>query len=83
MRKILKYFLRLLLLVLVAFVVFFFWASSPTLEESEYAKLTESEDIKLPENDSIFSIVTYKNLCILTNICKLWTHTLEIEYLNY
>ena len=74
MRKILKYFLRLLLLVLVAFVVFFFWASSPTLEESEYAKLTESEDIKLPENDSIFSIVTY-NIGYLSGM----TNNLAVE----
>ena len=74
MRKILKYFLRLLLLVLVAFVVFFFWASSPTLEESEYANLTESEDIKLPENDSIFSIVTY-NIGYLSGM----TNNLAVE----
>mgnify|MGYP000318397942 FL=1 len=74
MRKLLKYFLRLLLFVLVAFVVFFFWASSPTLDESEYAKLTESEDINLPENDSIFSIVTY-NIGYLSGM----TNNLAVE----
>jgi endonuclease/exonuclease/phosphatase family metal-dependent hydrolase len=40
-------------------VIFFFWASSSTLNESEYAKLIEVDNQKLPENDSIFSIVTY------------------------
>ncbi|MDD7915002.1 endonuclease/exonuclease/phosphatase family protein [Polaribacter ponticola] len=74
MKKTLKYLFRFLLLVIVAFVVFFFWASSPTLDETEYAKLTEVEEIKLPENDSIFSIVTY-NIGYLSGM----TNNLAVE----
>jgi endonuclease/exonuclease/phosphatase family metal-dependent hydrolase len=59
MKRFLKYFLRFFLLLITAFIVFFFWASSATLDEKEYAKLTIVEGNQLPKNDSIFSIVTY------------------------
>ncbi|MEE9408076.1 MAG: endonuclease/exonuclease/phosphatase family protein [Polaribacter sp.] len=59
MKKFVKYFLRFLVLLIVAAVVFFFWASSPTLDENKYEVLISNEDIKVQENDSIFSIVTY------------------------
>ena len=59
MGRIFKNLLRFITLLIIVAVVFFFWASSPTLEESEYAKLIELEDKVVPENDSIFSIVTY------------------------
>ena len=59
MKRFLKYFFRFLLLLVIAFVIFFFWASSSTLEESEYAKIVEDNTIKVPVNDSVFSIVTY------------------------
>ena len=45
--------------MIVACVVFFFWASSSTLNESEYEKLTEIKVDYQLKNDSIFSIVTY------------------------
>jgi len=58
-RKIYKFLLRFIILLIIAAIVFFFWASSPTLEKSKYAKLIKLEDKIVPENDSIFSIVTY------------------------
>lgn len=59
MKRFLKYLFRFLLLFIIAFVVFFFWASSSTLDESEYAKLIKAEGFQIPENDSIFSVITY------------------------
>lgn len=59
MRKLIKFLVRFILILLVAIAVFFFWGSSSTLDEKEYAKLTELENKIIPENDSIFSIVTY------------------------
>ncbi|WP_439130588.1 endonuclease/exonuclease/phosphatase family protein [Polaribacter sp.] len=54
--------------------MFFFWASSPTLEDSEYAKLIKVDGFKIPEKDSIFSIVTY-NIGYLSGM----TNNLPIE----
>ena len=59
MKRFLKYLFRFLLLFIIAFVVFFFWASSSTLDESEYAKLIKADGFQIPENDSIFSVITY------------------------
>ncbi|MGK0328663.1 endonuclease/exonuclease/phosphatase family protein, partial [Polaribacter sp.] len=59
MKRFLKWFFNFLLLSTIAFVTFFFWASSSTLEEEDYSKLTTVESAVLPKNDSIFSIVTY------------------------
>jgi len=59
MKKSFKFLLRFIALLIIAAVVFFFWASSPTLEENEYAKLIELEHNIVPDNDSIFSIITY------------------------
>lgn len=59
MKRFLKYFFQFFLLLIIAIVIFFFWASSSTLEENGYAKLTTTDGITIPVNDSIFSIVTY------------------------
>lgn len=59
MKKILKFFFRIFLLLIIAVVIFFFWASSPNLDEEEYAKLIVNEYENTTDNDSIFSIVTY------------------------
>ncbi|UAM96944.1 endonuclease/exonuclease/phosphatase family protein [Polaribacter litorisediminis] len=59
MKRFLKYLSQFFLLLAVAFLIFFFWASSSTLKENEYTKLTIVENDILLENDSIFSIVTY------------------------
>lgn len=59
MKLFFKFLFRFLLLLIVACVIFFFWASSPTLEETEYAKLVEIDVKNKQENDSVFSIVTY------------------------
>ncbi len=59
MKRILKIVFRVLLLFIIAFVIFFFWASSPNLEESEYSKLSTNEYDNTIDTDSIFSIVTY------------------------
>ena len=59
MKNIIKPILRLLVLVIAAFIIFFFWASSPTIAEKEYAELIENESPVAVINDSIYSIVTY------------------------
>ena len=59
MKQLLKPFLIVLVLILVTITVFFFWASSPLLEESEYEKLYETSYKTKIDNDSIYSIVTY------------------------
>lgn len=59
MKSFFRLFLRLLLLLTVVFVLFFFWASSPTMNEETYAKtFTHSYDTPV-SNDSVYSIVTY------------------------
>ena len=59
LEKILKLFLSVLLIFFVAFVIFFFYASSGTIAKSEYAKLVNLPEISSPENDSVFTVVTY------------------------
>ena len=59
MKNIIRPILKLLVLILVAFTIFFFWASSPTMDEKEYSKLIERENLISVDNDSIYSIVTY------------------------
>jgi endonuclease/exonuclease/phosphatase family metal-dependent hydrolase len=74
MKRFLKYLSRFFLLLIVAFVIFFFWASSPTLELSEYQSLIANETKSTQKNDSIFSIVTY-NIGYLSGM----TNNLAVE----
>ena len=41
------------------FVIFFFWASAPTLPIESYESIGKLDHAMAPENDSTFSIVTY------------------------
>jgi endonuclease/exonuclease/phosphatase family metal-dependent hydrolase len=59
MKRFLKYLFQFFILFLIAFVIFFFWASSSTLSEKDYVTLNEVENETILENDSVFSIVTY------------------------
>jgi endonuclease/exonuclease/phosphatase family metal-dependent hydrolase len=59
MNRFIKFIFRLLFLLIIATIVFFFWASSSTLKEAEYVSLTKVDDQNQSKNDSIFSIVTY------------------------
>ncbi|KOY51140.1 endonuclease/exonuclease/phosphatase family protein [Polaribacter dokdonensis] len=59
MKNLFKIVSRVLGLLIVAFVVFYFWASSPSLDENEYAKIIQNSDVLLENKDSIFSIATY------------------------
>lgn len=59
MKNLFKIILRLLGLLILALVVFYFWASSPNLEEIEYSSITHNSSMATAENDSVFSIVTY------------------------
>lgn len=59
MKRFLKYLFRFLFLLIIACVIFFFWASSSTLDKTQYAELTEINDKSDVGNDSIFNIVTY------------------------
>ncbi|MGK0325870.1 MAG: hypothetical protein ACJA1D_001211, partial [Polaribacter sp.] len=74
MKRFLKFIFRIFLVLIIAFVIFFFWASSSTLDKSEYAKLIEVDNHIVPENDSIFSIVTY-NIGYLSGM----TNNLAVE----
>jgi endonuclease/exonuclease/phosphatase family metal-dependent hydrolase len=74
MKRFLKYLSRFFLLLIVAFVIFFFWASSPTLELSEYQSVIANETKSTQKNDSIFSIVTY-NIGYLSGM----TNNLAVE----
>ncbi|RKF04412.1 endonuclease/exonuclease/phosphatase family metal-dependent hydrolase [Tenacibaculum lutimaris] len=59
MKSIFRVVLRILLLVVSLATVFFFWASSPTMDEAEYAKIITHNYNTTIDNDSIYSIVTY------------------------
>ncbi|WP_275316528.1 endonuclease/exonuclease/phosphatase family protein [Tenacibaculum bernardetii] len=59
MKNTVRFLLKLLLLMFVGFVLFFFWASSPSIDEKEYTKLIEKENPVVVKNDSTYSIVTY------------------------
>ena len=59
MKRFLKFIFRFFLLLIIACVVFFFWASAPTLDETDYATLTKVNGENQLKNDSIFSVVTY------------------------
>ena len=59
MIKVLKFIVRFLVVIFIAAVIFFFWASSPTLNEKEYEALLTNDNIVASKNDSTFSIVTY------------------------
>ncbi|WP_428740729.1 endonuclease/exonuclease/phosphatase family protein [Tenacibaculum sp.] len=59
MKRIFRVIIKLLLLIVGVAIVFFFWASSPTMDESEYAKVITHNYSTTIDNDSIYSIVTY------------------------
>ena len=59
MKHLFKILLRVFILLIIGFTVFYFWASSPSLEENEYAKIIQNSDVFLENKDSVFSIATY------------------------
>lgn len=59
MKRLLKFIVLLAMVLLVFCIVFFLWASSPTLSEKEYSKLITYDHVQKTDNDSIYSIVTY------------------------
>ncbi len=59
MKNTLRLLLKLILVIFVSFIAFFFWASSSTMDEKKYAELIEKENSVVIKNDSIYSIVTY------------------------
>ena len=59
MKRLLKISTIIITLILLFCVVFFFWASSPTISEKEYSKLITYNYNQETDNDSIYSIVTY------------------------
>ena len=59
MKSIFRIVVRFLLVVIAAFAIFFFWASSPTMDEAEYAKIITHEYDTTLDTDSVYSIVTY------------------------
>jgi endonuclease/exonuclease/phosphatase family metal-dependent hydrolase len=59
MKRFVKFLFRFLLGLLIACGIFFFWASSPTLSENDYAKIRVNQYKNTTDTDSIYSIVTY------------------------
>ena len=59
MKSIYKIFLGFLLFIMGVLTLFFFWASSPTLNEGECAKIITHKYNNTINNDSIYSIITY------------------------
>ncbi|MBB3699015.1 endonuclease/exonuclease/phosphatase family protein [Flammeovirga yaeyamensis] len=61
MKKIFKTVIYILLVLIIGALAFFFWAKSPNLDSSEYAKITKfngNESSKAVE-DSVLSVITY------------------------
>lgn len=54
-----KLMLKILAVFLLCFSIFFFWASSSTVDETEYEKLITNSHPKIKTNDSVFNIITY------------------------
>ena len=57
-----RFFKNLILAILslgFLFIIFFFWASAPTLPFESYESIDRLDNAVVPENDSTFSIVTY------------------------
>lgn len=59
MKSIIKLLLKVFVFFFIGFLIFFFWASSPTINEKEYSKLIENENFVTINTDSVYSIVTY------------------------
>lgn len=59
MKPILKIMIILITVPLIAFIGFYFWASSAVYPVKEYSKLINSEINSTVLNDSVFSIITY------------------------
>lgn len=59
MKRFFKFVAITLTVLLLFCIVFFFWASSPTLSEKEYSKLSTNNYEQTIDTDSIYSIVTY------------------------
>ena len=59
MKRVLKICVLIISLLFLSVIVFFYWASSPSLSEQAYTTLiTNNYETKI-DNDSIYSIVTY------------------------
>lgn len=59
MRTFLKYIFCFVGTLFFAWVVFFFWASSPNLDKSDYQKTIKNSYKGVVNKDSVYSIVTY------------------------
>ncbi|CAM1373496.1 endonuclease/exonuclease/phosphatase family protein [Tenacibaculum xiamenense] len=59
MKQFFKVLIKLIIVLFVGVLAFFFWASSPTLDKSSYAQLSKNKYAVSIDNDSIYSIVTY------------------------
>lgn len=50
---------KIVSVLILLFLVFYFWASSSSLSEADYAKVLKNKYSTEKKNDSVFSIVTY------------------------
>lgn len=74
MKQFIRFLLITIVVLLIAIVAFYFWASSPQLSEKEYSKLITNNYEQKIDNDSIYSIVTY-NIGYLSGM----TNNLAVE----
>ena len=59
MYKSLRIILRIFLSLVILFIAFYFWASSPNLKQDEYSQVLVNDYSTSGKNDSIYSIITY------------------------
>ncbi len=59
MNRFFKVLVGIILALLIAFVGFFFWASSSVYPEKEYDKIIQTKIENSVKNDTVFSLITY------------------------
>ncbi|HEY9169468.1 MAG TPA: endonuclease/exonuclease/phosphatase family protein [Lutibacter sp.] len=59
MNRFFKVLVGIILALLIAFVGFFFWASSSVYPEKEYDKIIQTKNENSVKNDTVFSLMTY------------------------
>ncbi len=74
MNKIIKFLFLIILSLLIVFVGFYFWASSPNFSSQEHSKILTNSYPSSSDSDSTFSILTY-NIGYLSGM----TNNLAVE----
>lgn len=59
MKRFIRFLLLLVLAFVIAFIVFYFWAKSPTLDKEQYLQIVEYSMAPKQTNDTILSVMSY------------------------